>query len=93
MKQYLKTQTDFENEYFHVKGLLLSTNKIIAANATPALPQDAPVFPTSSDRLLNVKLPVLSGQLDNWLKFYHLLVSLDHSLVDHYQNPAALKQP
>ncbi|XP_058840866.1 uncharacterized protein LOC131696336 [Topomyia yanbarensis] len=135
IEQQFKYRTSFESSYYKVKGFLLIINK---TPVTPCVASSSPYaghFPPSAShvRLPDVKLPVFNGNLDNWLNFHDLYLSLVHSsaelsniqkfyylrssltgdalklvqtipisannyavawnmLVDHYQNPARLKQ-
>ncbi|XP_065087242.1 uncharacterized protein LOC135708976 [Ochlerotatus camptorhynchus] len=78
--QYLKVRTDFESTYYRVKGFLLSVNKSPALVQSPSPRSNAqPPLQSSCVRLPDVKLPVFSGQLDSWLNFHDLFVSLVHS--------------
>ncbi|XP_062713979.1 uncharacterized protein LOC134290792 [Aedes albopictus] len=80
LDEYLKVRTDFESSFFHVKGFLLSVTKPTDPASPTASRSPAQAPPTSSSvRLPDVKLPVFSGQLENWLNFHDLFVSLVHS--------------
>lgn len=79
---HLKSRVDFETSYFKVKGFLLSMNK-----ETPVSPRTSssstftahsPVQ-SSHVRLPDIKLPNFAGNLDQWLNFHDLFVSLVHS--------------
>lgn len=76
----LKVRTDFETHFYRVKGFLLSQNK---TPATPTLnaSSSTPHIPASPShvRLPDVKLPVFNGNLDSWLNFHDLFVSLVHA--------------
>ncbi|XP_055590753.1 uncharacterized protein LOC129742842 [Uranotaenia lowii] len=82
IEQQFKQRSQFETEYYRVKGFLLAVNK----NASTPCPQPAPSnshFPASSHiRLPDVKLPVFNGSLDQWLNFHDLFLSLVHSSGD-----------
>ncbi|XP_065092424.1 uncharacterized protein LOC135713262 [Ochlerotatus camptorhynchus] len=81
--QQLKQRTDFETAYYRVKGFLLSNNK---TPSTPclntALSSQIPASSSSHVRLPDVKLPVFNGNLDNWLNFHDLFVSLVHASLE-----------
>ncbi|XP_058827613.1 uncharacterized protein LOC131687537 [Topomyia yanbarensis] len=133
LDEQLKQRTKYESAYYRVKGFLLAKNKSFNPNVTNTLSTIRSPPLASQVRLPDVKLPVFNGNLDTWLNFHDLLVSLVHSsvelsniqkfyylrssllgdalkliqtipisannypvawnlLVDHFQNPARLKQ-
>ncbi|XP_058816984.1 uncharacterized protein LOC131680281 [Topomyia yanbarensis] len=133
LDEQLKQRTEYESAYYRVKGFLLAKNKSFNPNVTNTLSTSRSPPSASQVRLPDVKLPVFNGNLDTWLNFHDLFVSLVHSsvelsniqkfyylrstllgdalkliqtipisannypvawnlLVDHFQNPARLKQ-
>lgn len=80
----LKQRTEFETVYYRVKGFLLSHNKTPPTPTINASSSSISHFPGSSShvRLPDVKLPVFNGNLDNWLNFHDLFVSLVHASQD-----------
>ncbi|XP_055622708.1 uncharacterized protein LOC129766221 [Toxorhynchites rutilus septentrionalis] len=64
-------------------GFLLSLNKAPSTPVNPPSPtnQSNQQFPTTAShiRLPDIKLPVFSGNIDQWLNFHDLFVSLVHS--------------
>lgn len=77
----LKTRMEFESNYFKVKGFLLSVNKNPTPPLTPTSSHSTAHVPATSShvRLPDVKLPVFSGNLDSWMNFHDLFVSLVHT--------------
>ncbi|XP_055604159.1 uncharacterized protein LOC129752396 [Uranotaenia lowii] len=132
--QLLKQRAEFETNYYRVKGFLLAVNKApdpVAASSSNLSTNFPGRYPHI--RLPDVKIPVFNGNLECWLNFHDLFVSLVHAsteistiqkfyylrssltgdalkliqsipisannypvawnlLVDHFQNPARLKQ-
>ena len=81
IEEQLKQRSNIESHYYRVKGFLLAVNKV----STCASPSTSGVhFPpsTSHVRLPDVKLPVFSGNLESWLNFHDLYISLVHSSLD-----------
>ncbi|XP_062710702.1 uncharacterized protein LOC134288828 [Aedes albopictus] len=82
----LKQRTEFETTYYRVKGFLLSRNKTPPTPTMNASSSSNSHFPGSGSsshvRLPDVKLPVFNGNLDNWLNFHDLFVSLVHASQD-----------
>ncbi|XP_053691615.1 uncharacterized protein LOC128740128 [Sabethes cyaneus] len=81
IEQQFKHRTDFESEYYKVKGFLLSVNKTPLTPCAPSSSQSTGhVLPSASHvRLPDVKLPTFNGNTDNWLNFHDLYLSLVHS--------------
>lgn len=81
LDDHLKQRVEFESAYFKVKGFLLAVNKSdLPAPRTPLTPHSTAQGPMSSHvRLPDIKLPVFAGNLDQWLNFHDLFVSLVHS--------------
>lgn len=87
LDELLKQRTVYESSYYQVKGFLLSVNKPTTTQPLPSTssaPNFNAQFPASSShiRLPDVKLPTFSGNLDNWLNFHDLYVSLVHASAD-----------
>ncbi|XP_058448896.1 uncharacterized protein LOC131428854 [Malaya genurostris] len=82
LDEQLKLRMDYESAYYRSKGFLLAKNKI-NAQCVSSSASTSRVPPSASQvRLPDVKLPVFNGNLDNWLNFHDLFVSLVHSSVD-----------
>ncbi|XP_055604311.1 uncharacterized protein LOC129752562 [Uranotaenia lowii] len=82
VEQQFKQRSQFETEYYRVKGFLLAVNKHVSTPYTHPVQSHAH-FPASSQiRLPDVKLPVFNGSLEQWLNFHDLFVSLVHSSSD-----------
>ncbi|XP_055590340.1 uncharacterized protein LOC129742466 [Uranotaenia lowii] len=82
IEQQFKQRSQFETEYYRVKGFLLAVNKN-ASTPCPPPASSSSHFPASSHiRLPDVKLPVFNGSLDQWLNFHDLFLSLVHSSGD-----------
>ena len=81
LEEQLKQQADYESTYYRAKGFLLAMNKSFVPS-TPSHPSAGNVPSSSHVRLPDVKLPVFSGNLDAWLNFHDLYVSLVHASVD-----------
>ncbi|XP_065094221.1 uncharacterized protein LOC135714779 [Ochlerotatus camptorhynchus] len=82
IEQLLKDRASYESSYYKVKGFLLSVNKLTPPSPTPTASTSHSNFqgPTSSHvRLPDIKLPVFSGNLDYWMNFHDLYMSLVHS--------------
>ncbi|XP_065081813.1 uncharacterized protein LOC135704278 [Ochlerotatus camptorhynchus] len=81
--EQLKERVDFETAYYRVKGLLLSKNKSpLSTSMTTSSSSSSQVHGSSSHvRLPDLKLPTFSGNIDTWLNFHDLYVSLVHSSV------------
>ncbi|XP_055604005.1 uncharacterized protein LOC129752246 [Uranotaenia lowii] len=77
---HLKQRIEFESSFFEVKGFLLSKNKSSPSPPTPSSSHSTPHVPAWSShvRLPDVKLPVFNGNIDSWLNFHDLFVSLVH---------------
>ncbi|XP_062549772.1 uncharacterized protein LOC134214408 isoform X2 [Armigeres subalbatus] len=77
----LKKRIEFESCYFKVKGFLLSVSKTPTPPLSPPFNNPTGHVGTHSShvRLPDVKLPVFSGHLDNWMNFHDLFVSLVHT--------------
>ncbi|XP_055584930.1 uncharacterized protein LOC129737791 [Uranotaenia lowii] len=75
---HLKQRIEFESSFFEVKGFLLSKNKSSPSPPTPSSSHSTPHAPAWSShvRLPDVKLPVFNGNIDSWLNFHDLFVSL-----------------
>ena len=73
-----KNRTEFESSYYKVKGFLLAANKTPITPCASSNSQFAGNVPPSAShvRLPDVKLPVFSGNMDNWLNFHDLYLSL-----------------
>ena len=84
VEQQFKNRTEFESSYYKVKGFLLSVNKVPASPCLPTGSQGTGHFPPSRShvRLPDVKLPVFNGNMDSWLNFHDLFLSLVHSSAD-----------
>lgn len=79
---HLKERIDFETSYFRVKGFLLAMNKPEPLSPRAAASSSSfttPNPPSSHVRLPDIKLPVFTGNLDQWLNFHDLFLSLVHS--------------
>ncbi|XP_055590649.1 uncharacterized protein LOC129742731 [Uranotaenia lowii] len=82
VEQQFKQRSQFETEYYRVKGFLLAVNKHASTPYSHPVQSHAH-FPASSQiRLPDVKLPVFNGSLEQWLNFHDLFVSLVHSSSD-----------
>ncbi|XP_058817596.1 uncharacterized protein LOC131680897 [Topomyia yanbarensis] len=81
VEQQLKQRSEVETHYYRVKGFLLSVNKVPVTPCAPSTNQSATYVPSSSShiRLPDVKLPIFNGNLEHWLNFHDLYVSLVHS--------------
>ncbi|XP_065078147.1 uncharacterized protein LOC135701316 [Ochlerotatus camptorhynchus] len=81
IEAHLKERIEFETFYFRVKGFLLAVNKneptSPRTSSTSSLTTQSPM--SSHVRLPDIKLPVFAGNLDQWLNFHDLFVSLVHS--------------
>ncbi|XP_039446262.1 uncharacterized protein LOC120425723 [Culex pipiens pallens] len=72
-------RTQFENDYFELKGALSSKLEIATQNThAPPSPIAPPAF-HSSVRLPELKIPDFHGDYDEWLNFHDLFNSLIHS--------------
>ncbi|XP_062714102.1 uncharacterized protein LOC115267934 [Aedes albopictus] len=82
--EQIKERTEFETAYYRVKGGLLAVNKSPVAHTvqSPSPSSSQIHVPSSHVRLPDVKLPVFSGNIDTWLNFHDLFVSLVHSSVE-----------
>lgn len=81
--EQFKEKAEFETSYYRVKGFLLSMNKT-PLPTSPTSSNSSSQFHGSSShvRLPDVKLPVFTGNLDNWLNFHDLFVSLVHASLE-----------
>ncbi|XP_058456568.1 uncharacterized protein LOC131433965 [Malaya genurostris] len=80
IEQQFKHRSSFESAYYKVKGFLLTLNKTPVTPCASGSPYAGHFPPSASHvRLPDVKLPVFSGNLDNWLNFHDLYLSLVHS--------------
>lgn len=83
LEEYLKERAVYESAYYKVKGFLLSVNKSAPLSPTCASPTSHThahgLTSSSHVRLPDIKLPVFSGNLDHWLNFHDLYMSLVHS--------------
>ncbi|XP_065085731.1 uncharacterized protein LOC135707774 [Ochlerotatus camptorhynchus] len=81
IEAHLKERIEFETSYFRVKGFLLAVNKNEPTSprnsSSSSLNTQSPK--SSHVRLPDIKLPVFAGNLDQWLNFHDLFVSLVHS--------------
>ncbi|XP_062713201.1 uncharacterized protein LOC134290160 [Aedes albopictus] len=79
--ELFKQRSEFESAYYKVKGFLLAKNKSPAAPCASPSSHSAAQFPQSAShvRLPDVKLPVFNGNMENWLNFHDLYISLVHS--------------
>ncbi|XP_062535630.1 uncharacterized protein LOC134204845 [Armigeres subalbatus] len=78
IEELLKQRTEMELSYHKVKGFLLSVNNpppTSLANSRGAHVHAS----TLQVRLPDVKLPVFNGNLEHWLNFHDLYLSLVHS--------------
>ncbi|XP_058816076.1 uncharacterized protein LOC131679380 [Topomyia yanbarensis] len=84
IEQQLKQRTDIESHYYRVKGFLLSVNKMPSTPCAPSSSLSNALIPSSTShvRLPDVKLPMFSGNLESWLNFHDLYLSLVHSSQD-----------
>nr|XP_029719809.1 uncharacterized protein LOC109402300 [Aedes albopictus] len=82
--EQIKERTEFETAYYRVKGGLLAVNKSPVAHTvqSPSPSSSQIHVPSSHVRLPDVKLPVFNGNIDTWLNFHDLFVSLVHSSVE-----------
>ncbi|XP_058816032.1 uncharacterized protein LOC131679338 [Topomyia yanbarensis] len=82
LDEQLKQRTEYESAYYRSKGFLLAKNKnnSLCVSSSPSTNRSPPS--SSQVRLPDVKLPVFSGNLDGWLNFHDLFVSLVHSSVE-----------
>lgn len=82
--EQIKDRTDFETAYYRVKGVLLAVNKSpVSSPASTSSSSGSQVpAPSSHVRLPDVKLPVFCGNIDTWLNFHDLFISLVHSSVE-----------
>ncbi|XP_055588962.1 uncharacterized protein LOC129741272 [Uranotaenia lowii] len=78
LQEYLKERTDFERNYYRIKGTLL-----LYAKPSPELHdttrRSAEPSHQMNIKLPDVKIPIFNGNFDNWLNFHDLFVSLIHS--------------
>ncbi|XP_055605904.1 uncharacterized protein LOC129754066 [Uranotaenia lowii] len=81
IEAHLAQRVDFESLYYKVKGFLLAANKLPPSPNMPIGSSFTSHFPASSHhiRLPDIKIPTFSGNIDTWLNFHDLFVSLVHS--------------
>ncbi|XP_058827221.1 uncharacterized protein LOC131687185 [Topomyia yanbarensis] len=82
LDEQLKMRTEFESAYYRTKGFLLAKNKNFVPSVSSSPSTSRGPSSSSQVRLPDVKLPVFSGNLDSWLNFHDLFVSLVHSSVE-----------
>ncbi|XP_055589191.1 uncharacterized protein LOC129741476 [Uranotaenia lowii] len=81
IEAHLAQRVEFESLYYKVKGFLLAANKLPPSPNMPIGSSFTSHFPPSSHhiRLPDIKIPTFSGNIDTWLNFHDLFVSLVHS--------------
>ncbi|XP_058816901.1 uncharacterized protein LOC131680198 [Topomyia yanbarensis] len=82
LDEQLKLRTKLESAYYRSKGMLLAKNKILVPSVSSSPSTSRGPSSSSQVRLPDVKLPVFTGNLDSWLNFHDLFVSLVHSSVE-----------
>ncbi|XP_062713158.1 uncharacterized protein LOC134290134 [Aedes albopictus] len=84
LETHLQDRATIESAYYRIKGFLLAHNKAELNQSTfnTSHFEARPPPSASQVRLPDVKLPVFDGQLENWLNFHDLFLSLVHSSAD-----------
>ncbi|XP_055632492.1 uncharacterized protein LOC129772973 [Toxorhynchites rutilus septentrionalis] len=83
LDELLKERMAFESLFYKAKGFLLAMNKQ-PTTSIASLASHSHHLPAQSShiRLPDVRLPTFSGNIDTWLNFHDLFVSLVHSSAD-----------
>lgn len=76
LELYLKERMELERIYYRAKGTLLLWNQP-ASQLAPTQPREN--ANQACVKLPDIKLPVFSGQFEEWLNFHDLFISLVHS--------------